>query len=422
MTPPAPPAPAPKRQRVRGRDRQDDEKESGVFQVSGGSLKAYGTFESMQLKPGLLRGLISHGFTSPSPIQQRALVPILNGRDLVAQDRSGVGKTTMVGIAVNQIVDAKRPHVQAVLLSPTRELASQTARTVSALGERHLGTKCCACVGGTSVSDDVKNLSGSRGGSATHVVSGTPGRVLDLIKRHQAITPRHVRLLVLDEADEMLGLGFKEQIFDVYRFLPPQTQVVLVSATMSEEIMAGLALRFMADPVRISVQRESALTLRDIQQYFVHVDSDEWKFDALCDLYDKVIVSAQSVIFLNERSKVEWLARRLRESHFSVSAMHGDMPQRTRDEVMLHFRQGKSRVLLTTDLVGRGVDVAAISLVINYDLPPRREQYLHRIGRCGRYGRKGLAVSLTTNEDIAALRKLERAYAVDIKPLPERFN
>lgn len=213
----------------------------------------------------------------------------------------------------------------------------------------------------------------------------------------------------------MLNKGFKEQIYDIYRFLSPVTQVVLVSATLPVEVLE-MTRKFMNDPVRILVKRDE-LTLEGIKQFFVAVEKEEWKFDTLTDLYDTLTVT-QAVIFCNTRQKVDWFANKMRESNFTVSAMHGDMTQDDRDKVMEELRSGSSRVLIATDLWGRGIDVQQVSLVICYDLPTNRELYIHRIGRSGRFGRKGVAINFVRTEDVRTLRDIEQFYSTQIDEMP----
>jgi len=372
-------------------------------------LKAISSFEEMGLKSELLRGIYAYGFERPSAIQQRAIKPIVRGRDVIAQSQSGTGKTAVFSISILQVIDHRSSETQAVALSPTRELAEQTSKVLSALGD-FLNVKCRACIGGKSVKEDVKILEGG----GVHVVSGTPGRLYDMIKRKHLKT-RGVKMMVVDEADEMLNKGFKEQIYDIYRYLPAATQVVLASATLPQEIL-DMTVRFMNDPVKILVKRDE-LTLEGIKQFYVDVDREEWKFDTLCDLYDTLTIS-QSVIFCNTRKKVTWLASKMRESGFIVSAMHGDMAQHEREATMDEFRSGGSRVLIATDLWGRGLDVQQVSLVICYDLPQDKELYLHRIGRSGRFGRKGVAINFVKSDDTRLLHEIEAHYSTKIKEMP----
>lgn len=258
--------------------------------------------------------------------------------------------------------------------------------------------------------NDLKEL--ERGG--VQVVSGTPGRVYDLIRRN-ALQMSGLKAMILDEADEMLNRGFKEQIYDIYRFLPPACQVVLMSATLPPNVL-DMTRKFMNDPVKILVKRDE-LTLEGISQFYISVEKEEWKFDTLCDLYDTLTIT-QAVIFCNTRQKVDWLSDKMRENNFTVSSIHGDMDQTQRDKVMEEFRSGSSRVLIATDLWGRGIDVQQVSLVICYDLPTNRELYIHRIGRSGRFGRKGVAINFVRTEDESLLKDIESFYRTEIKEMP----
>lgn len=267
----------------------------------------------------------------------------------------------------------------AIVLSPTRELSIQIQKVILALGD-YMNVQVHACVGGRSVSQDFQKFQHGQ-----HIVSGTPGRVADMIRR-QALDTTHVKMLVMDEADTLLESGFQEQIYEIYRYLPPATQVVVVSATLPNNVLQ-LTTKFMTDPVRILVKRDE-LTLEGLKQYFISVEREDWKFDTLCDLYDTLTIT-QAVIFCNKKTKVDWLAAKMKEANFTVVSMHGDMSQSDRESIMQEFRQGNSRVLISTDVWARGIDVQQVSLVINYDIPKDRENYIHRIGRSGRFGRKG---------------------------------
>ena len=384
-----------------------DKDENITFDTSKG-VKVVSTFDSMGIREDLLRGLYSYGFEKPSAIQQRAIVPITSGRDVIAQAQSGTGKTSMISLALCQMLDTNTRDIQALVLSPTRELATQTEKTALALGN-FMNVQVHACIGGRSIGDDIRKLD-----HGVHIVSGTPGRVFDMIKRRNLRT-RNIKALILDEADEMLNKGFKEQIYDVYRYLPPETQVVLVSATLPQEVLE-MSTKFMTDPIRILVKRDE-LTLEGIKQFFVAVEKEEWKFDTLCDLYDTLTIT-QAVIFCNTKRKVDWLTDKMRQNNFTVSSMHGDMPQKERDAIMGEFRGGTTRVLITTDVWARGIDVQQVSLVINYDLPNNRENYIHRIGRSGRYGRKGVAINFVKADDVRILRDIEQYYSTQIDEMP----
>ncbi|KAL7581047.1 hypothetical protein ACA910_005851 [Epithemia clementina (nom. ined.)] len=368
----------------------------------------------MQLKPDLLKGIYAYGFEKPSAIQQRAIRPIVRGRDVIAQSQSGTGKTAVFSIAALQLLDDKHSqHPQVLILSPTRELAEQTQKVVQTLGE-FMNVNCHACIGGKSLGLDIKAM--ERGG--VQIVSGTPGRVFDLIRRNAMVTS-NLKAMILDEADEMLDRGFKEQIYDIYRYLPASTQVVLMSATLPSTVL-DMTHKFMNDPVRILVRRDE-LTLEGIRQFFIAVEKEEWKFDTLCDLYDTLTIT-QAVIFCNSKQKVDWLAGKMKDSGFTVSAMHGDMAQNQRDTVMEEFRSGSSRVLIATDLWGRGIDVQQVSLVICYDVPSNRELYIHRIGRSGRFGRKGVAINFVRDEDMQQLRDIEHFYSTHIEEMPSNVG
>ncbi|KAF3817178.1 hypothetical protein GH733_011578 [Mirounga leonina] len=384
------------------------------------------TFDTMGLREDLLRGIYAYGFEKPSAIQQRAIKQIIKGRDVIAQSQSGTGKTATFSISVLQCLDIQVRETQALILAPTRELAVQIQKGLLALGD-YMNVQCHACIGGTNVGEDIRKLDYGQ-----HVVAGTPGRVFDMIRR-RSLRTRAIKMLVLDEADEMLNKGFKEQIYDVYRYLPPATQVVLISATLPHEILE-MTNKFMTDPIRILVKRDE-LTLEGIKQFFVAVEREEWKFDTLCDLYDTLTIT-QAVIFCNTKRKVDWLTEKMREANFTVSSMHGDMPQKERESIMKEFRSGarwagsgsslgtRSRrwcslgPLSAGYVWARGLDVPQVSLIINYDLPNNRELYIHRIGRSGRYGRKGVAINFVKNDDIRILRDIEQYYSTQIDEMP----
>ncbi|OWB58643.1 hypothetical protein B5S28_g4701 [[Candida] boidinii] len=370
------------------------------------------TFEEMNLKDDLIRGIYGYGFEAPSAIQSRAIMQIISGRDTIAQAQSGTGKTATFSIGMLEVIDTRRRDTQALVLSPTRELAVQIQSVIKALGD-YMNVQCHACVGGKSVGEDTKALT-----KGQNIVSGTPGRVLDVIKRRNLST-RGIKMLVLDEADELLSKGFQEQIYEIYRYLPPGTQVVVVSATLPKDVLA-MTKKFMNDPIKILVKRDE-ITLEGIRQFFVQVEKEDWKFDTLCDLYDSLTIT-QAVIFCNTKKKVDWLTENLRKANFTVVAMHGDMKQDERDKIMNEFRLGNSRVLISTDVWARGIDVQQVSLVINYDLPFDRENYVHRIGRSGRFGRKGVAINFVTNEDIQQLHDIEQYYSIQIDEMPVNLN
>ncbi|CAF0756713.1 unnamed protein product [Rotaria sp. Silwood1] len=365
-------------------------------------------FDQMNLREPLLRGIYGYGFERPSAIQQRAIKPCILGHDVIAQAQSGTGKTATFAISILQQLDMDFKDCQALILAPTRELAQQIQKVVLALGD-YMGVTCHGCIGGTNVRDDMKRLE-----AGVQIVVGTPGRVYDMLNR-SALHSKNIKMFVLDEADEMLSRGFKEQIYDVFTTMPENVQVVLLSATMPSDVLE-VTTKFMNDPIKILVKKEE-LTLEGILQFYVTVEREEWKLDTLCDLYETLTIT-QAVIFCNTRRKVDWLTEKMRGRDFTVSAMHGDMDQKERDIIMKEFRTGSSRVLITTDLLARGIDVQQVSLVINYDLPNNRENYIHRIGRGGRFGRKGVAINFVTDDDRRTLRDIEQFYNTQIQEMP----
>uniref|UniRef100_T1JDI0 RNA helicase n=1 Tax=Strigamia maritima TaxID=126957 RepID=T1JDI0_STRMM len=337
-------------------------------------------FDDMNLKEPLLRGIYAYGFEKPSAIQQRAIIPCIKGHDVIAQAQSGTGKTATFSISILQQIDNALRECQALILAPTRELAQQIQKVVIALGD-YMNAQCHACIGGTNVREDMRKLE-----MGVHVVVGTPGRVYDMINR-RALRTSNIKIFVLDEADEMLSRGFKDQIYDVFRNLNSNIQVILLSATMPADVLE-VTKRFMRNPIRILVKKEE-LTLEGIKQFYVGVEREEWKLDTLCDLYETLTIT-QAVIFCNTRRKVDWLTEKMNQREFTVSAMHGDMDQKERDVIMREFRSGSSRVLITTDLIGRG----------------------------GRFGRKGVAINFVIEEDKRTLKDIEQFYNTQIEEMP----
>lgn len=366
------------------------------------------SFDGLGLHPDLLRGIYGYGFEKPSAIQQRGIKPILDGHDTIGQAQSGTGKTATFVIASLQLIDCSLKECQALLVGPTRELATQITKVVASLGQ-HLDFKAHECIGGT-----LTRLCEQKLREGPQVVVGTPGRVKDMIKR-SFLKVRHLKLFVVDEADEMLSRGFKEQIYDIFRNLPSDVQVALFSATMPNDIL-DLTSRFMRDPRRILVKKDE-LTLEGIRQFYVAVEKEVWKLDTLCDLYETVTIT-QAIIYCNSRKRVDDLSRDMQAKDFTVSAMHGEMTQDERNVIMRQFRSGSTRVLITTDLLARGIDVQQVSLVINYDLPASQENYIHRIGRSGRFGRKGVAINFVTEDDMERLQSIEKHYNTQIEEMP----
>lgn len=384
--------------------------ESGLIETNYDNI-VY-KFDDLNLKPEIVRGIFGYGYEAPSAIQQRAILPITEGRDVLAQAQSGTGKTATFTISALQRIDEKEKSTQALILAPTRELALQIKNVITSIG-LYLNVTVHASIGGTSVQDDIEAFR-----SGVQIVVGTPGRVFDMIERRFFKTDK-VKMFILDEADEMLSSGFKEQIYNIFRLLPETTQVVLLSATMPQDVLE-VTTKFMNNPVRILVKKDE-LTLEGIKQFYINVEEEAYKLECLIDLYDSISVT-QAVIFCNTRAKVEYLTNGLKAQKFTVSAIHADLPQAERDTIMKEFRSGSSRILISTDLLARGIDVQQVSLVINYDLPANKENYIHRIGRGGRFGRKGVAINFVTEKDVGMMREIEKFYSTQIEELPGEFE
>jgi len=376
-------------------------------------VKIYESFDELELNDNLLRGIYAYGFEKPSDPQKLAIKPIMNGHDVICQAQSGTGKTGAFSIGTLSQVNPANPVTQVLIVAPTRELAQQIVLVTKAISS-FTGISILAATGGNPVRDDVSAL--QRG---AHVVIGTPGRIFDLMERN-ALRRDQIKYLVMDEADQMLEGRFRDQMECILNLgFPETTRVALFSATMPDEVVE-VANRLLKNPVRILLPPEK-VTLDGIRQYYVEIERDEWKFDCLCDIYQHVNIN-QAMIYCNQRTKVEWLAKRLQENNFEVGCIHGEMDPKERKATIDAFRGGSVRVLVSSDLLARGIDVQQVSLVINYELPPQRENYIHRIGRSGRFGRKGAAINLVTPQERRDLQEIEKFYATSIVPLPEDIS
>lgn len=375
-------------------------------------------FKHMGLHADLLRGVFAYGFVEPTAIQAMAIVPVAQGRDVLGQAQSGTGKTGAFGIGLLQrIADARAGSgssrsraPQALVLNPVRELADQTQGVLQALGER-MDVNVRAFVGGTSVREDEAAL--HRG---VDVAVGTPGRLWQLAQRG-SLDLSGLRVVVIDEADAMLRGGFEEQLQELFKCgVPREAQVCMFSATLPSEAMELAQAIMRPDPVVILVKQDE-LTLDGIAQFQVRVDGEEAKLAALMDLYERVAIT-KAVIFCNRRMTVDYVTEQLRARDFGVSSIHAAMDTKDRQDRLREFRQGASRVLVASGLIGRGIDVQQVSLVINYDVPNDREDYLHRIGRSGRHGRKGAAVTFVAPRDETGMEDLQSHYHTVVEHLP----
>ena len=369
------------------------------------NIENYENFEDMPLKDNLLRGILSYGFDKPSSVQKKGIVPVIEGKDSVIQAQSGCGKTATFSIASLQLTDIDIKSCQIIILSPTREIADQSYIVIKNLSE-YLNIDISPVIGGKKL----KNSEVSK----SQILVATPGRMYDMINRG-VINMSTLKLFVLDEADQMLNKGFKEQIIEILKYVPQESQIAIYSATMPNDILS-LTKEFMKNPIKILVKKED-LTLEGISQYYISLETEQEKYETLCDLY-KTISVGQSMIYCSSKKKVIWLSEKLSEEGYPVSSIHGDITQVDRDRIMKSFRKGETRVLITTDLLARGIDVRAVSLVINYDLPEDMQSYIHRIGRTGRFGRKGWAINFVMKTDDKYMTSIENYYQTQIDEMP----
>ena len=372
------------------------------------------SWDMLELKPSLLRGIFAHGFEKPSPIQQRAIKPIIDGKDVIAQAQSGTGKTATFTIGALERINIAEPTTQVLILSPTRELSTQTAKVVSSVGSFMDGLKIQTLFGG-SVIEEGSSFS-SR--NTPHVICGCPGRVFDMMRRDK-IGSKSIKIIILDEADEMLSSGFKEQVYNIFQYLSNDIQVCLFSATLPDSINTIIE-KIMRNPVRVCVKREQ-LTLEGIKQYYVAVDDDRQKYLTLKNLFS-VITLSHTIIYCNSVKRVQDLYEAMCEDSFPVCRIHSNMEKAERDKAFNDFRQGNTRVLISSNVTARGIDIQQVSIVINFDLPKCVHTYLHRIGRSGRWGRKGVGINFITRRDVMNIKKIEEHYSTQISELPLDFD
>lgn len=376
--------------------------------------KEINSWEELNLKTDLLRGIYSIGFENPSPIQRKAISPIINGLDIIAQAQSGTGKTGCFTIASLQLTDITNHHMQVIILSPTRELSYQTKTVLDQLGNniKHIRTQLL--VGGTSTDNDIRKLKED----LPHILVGCPGRIHDMMRRKH-IECNEIKLIVLDEADEMLSSGFKEQIYSILQYLSNDIQITLFSATMPPALY-NLTELFMRDPIKITVKTEQ-LTLDGIKQYYISLDDDGQKYDTLKDLFSTFSVS-QCIIYCNSVRRVSDLYEAMSQDGYPVCQIHSNLDKSERLKSFEEFKSGKHRVLISSNVTARGIDIQQVSTVINFDIPKCGNTYLHRIGRSGRWGRKGTAINFITRRDYRLLKDIESFYSTEISELPNDYK
>jgi translation initiation factor 4A len=369
----------------------------------------YETFDSMDLPEDVLRGVYAYGFQQPSPIQKRGIKPMKDGRDVLAQAQSGTGKTGTFCLGSLCRIDPSLKRVQVLVLVPVRELAEQIVGVATALSMHYKISVYSAC-GGQHIREDSKAIE-----KGCQFLVGTPGRIYDLMERN-ILKRDNIRVLIMDEADQLLEDRFKEQVSCILnKGFPHSTQTALFSATMPDDVQ-DVANKILRNPVRILVPPE-LVALDGIKQYYVPLEKEDWKFDTLCDLYQQLTIS-QALIYCNTRKRAEWLAEKMTVAGFPLSCTHGEMDKEERKKRMKDFRNGSVRVLISTDMLARGIDVQQVSLVINYELPEDKENYIHRIGRAGRFGRKGVTINLISPEQLKAREEIETHFKISMLELP----
>jgi len=371
-------------------------------------------WEDLNISSELLRGIYNYGFEKPSPIQSKAILPILENKSMIAQAQSGTGKTATFAIGALSRIDLNKHEEQVIILAPTRELSKQIEDVVLHLGcfIQNLHTKLL--IGGNSIQQDIHSLQTKK----PHIIIGCPGRVLDFIN-NKYINIHNINLVILDEADELLSSGFQEQIYHIIKSVNNTTQILLFSATIPTHLHPTVQKLFIEPPVEILVKQEE-LTLEGIKQYYVALYNDEEKFETLKDLYSSICVS-QCIIYCNSVRRVTNLHNRLSHDGFSVSFIHGEMDKLTRTKSFNDFRVGSTRILISSNITARGIDIQQVGIIINYDIPNDVSSYLHRIGRSGRWGRKGTGINFITKFDIHKIKEIEKYYDTEISELPTNF-
>ncbi len=365
-------------------------------------------FEELQLDERILRAVTDMGFEAASPIQAQAIPTQLEGLDIIGQAQTGTGKTAAFGIPLLQKIDPKKKKLQAIALCPTRELAIQVAEEIRKLGKYMHGVKVVPIYGGQDIVKQIRSLK-----DGTQIVIGTPGRVMDHMRR-KTIKCDNVHTVIMDEADEMLNMGFLEDMETILSQLPEERQTVMFSATMPSAIQ-DIAKKFQKNPVIVKVVKKE-LTVPKVTQYYYEV-KPKTKLEVMCRLLD-LYAPKLSVAFCNTKKQVDELVQELQGRGYFAEGLHGDLKQIQRDRVMNSFRNGKTEILVATDVAARGIDVDDVGAVFNYDLPQDDEYYVHRIGRTGRAGREGIAFSFVVGKEVYKLRDIQRYCKTKIVPQP----
>ena len=392
----------------------NSEVSSGMNEEMNNSSYMIQNWDDLEIEPNLLRGIFAYGFEKPSPIQQQAIKPLLLKKDIVAQAQSGTGKTGTFTIGSLANIDLTDNNTQVLVLSPTKELASQTAKVFESIGSMMEGLRIQTLYGG-SVIEETSSFSNK---NVPHVICGCPGRVYDMMRRDK-ISSKKIKLVVLDEADEMLSAGFKDQVYNIFQYFNSDIQVALFSATLPDGINT-IINKIMRDPVQINVKKEM-LTLEGIKQYYIAVDDDRQKYTTVKNLFSFLSVS-QCIIYCNSIKRVQDLYEAMIEDEFPVCRIHSSMDRVEREKAFNDFKNGNSRVLISSNVTARGIDIQQVSVVINFDLTKDVHTYLHRIGRSGRWGRKGVGINFITRRDLHKLKEIEQHYSTQISEMPSELT
>lgn len=370
----------------------------------------------------ILRGVYEFGFTEVSKVQSRSLQPIIDGVDTIVQSPAGTGKTAAYMVGGLTKIDPTCKYPQMLVVVNTKELADQVC-TIAKHLSIHMGISTSLCIGGTANLDVHKNLNQAR---MSHLLVGTPGRLVDLVlrdlKRDNKIKLLDkLKILILDEADKLLDDNFLENIKEIVRNKSDDCQICLFSATYPRRIIE-MTHHFMKNPVRITVEKDK-LNFDSVKNYYVNVQYSEYKYDVIVEIYQNISV-CQAIIFTNEIRTANELAERLRHDNHAVGLTHADIDDATRIETLKKFRLGQIRILVATDLISRGIDVSSVGLVINYDVPRKPDSYLHRVGRCGRNKKLGVAITMVTgsDHDNRNMEKIESVFKVRFEELPKLEN
>lgn len=370
------------------------------------------SFDNLNLQEEILKGVYLYGFKKPSKIQLQGIKALNTSKDCLLQSQSGTGKTATYLLGVLNRFE-KNKNCQGIIITPTRELGEQVFSVANEIS-KYTEYKIACCIGGTNIKKNISDLKNA------NLVIGTLGRIAHMQSINK-INYNTIKVLVFDEADNILSFGYSEKINELLNLLE-NSQKCLISATMTKEVF-DITKKYLDNPHKVLL-KNNQVAVKAILQFYHNVEIEDYKFDTLLDLYN-ILSTSQTIIFCNTIRKVTWLDEKLNENNFSITTIHGQMDQEERNQIVEDFRNGKTRLLLTTDLLARGIDIPDVSLVINYDLPKSKETYIHRIGRSGRFGKKGVSITLVKmhdHSDVRNLNKLKNQYKIDIKELPHNIS